>query len=120
MEADLSLYDPNDFPREYPTPAEPVVPSVDFTVADVLAWARTKPADEEYDYCSNGSCAIAQFVRETGRSANPYVAGNGWGSGGYDSNGCLPNRFDDRLRDAANDSDETFGGLVERLEGLDK
>lgn len=39
----------------------------DFTIADVLNWARTKPADEGYDYFDAGNCAVAQFGRETGR-----------------------------------------------------
>lgn len=42
--------------------------STDFTVADVLAWARTKPADEQFDYGDADKCAIAQFGRDTGRA----------------------------------------------------
>jgi hypothetical protein len=36
----------------------------DFTIADVLAWARTKPADEEYDFLDPGVCALGLFARE--------------------------------------------------------
>jgi hypothetical protein len=39
----------------------------DFTISDVLAWARTKPADEAYDFCNAQTCAIAQFGKDTGR-----------------------------------------------------
>jgi hypothetical protein len=41
--------------------------SVDFTIADVLAWARTKPADQSYSFYDASSCAVAQFGRATGR-----------------------------------------------------
>lgn len=56
----MALYDPNEFPQEVET-------TKDFTLADVLAWARTKPADERYSYCNADNCAVAQFGRETGR-----------------------------------------------------
>jgi hypothetical protein len=47
--------------------------STDFTINDVLTWARTKPADEAYSYLDNSGCAVAQFLRETGRAAKPIV-----------------------------------------------
>jgi hypothetical protein len=39
----------------------------DFTIADVLAWARTKPADEAYNWMEPANCAIAQFGKATNR-----------------------------------------------------
>jgi hypothetical protein len=42
------------------------MPTADFTIADVLAWARTKPADEAYDYFNCRECALAQFSRHIG------------------------------------------------------
>jgi hypothetical protein len=48
--------------------------STDFTIADVLAWARTKPADESYNFISPRNCAVAQFGRATGRE---YLIGRG-------------------------------------------
>jgi hypothetical protein len=47
---------------------------MDFTIADVLAWARTKPADEFYNFGKPGECALAQFGRATGRN---YLVGVG-------------------------------------------
>src|SRR4249919_3451282 len=55
----MALYDPNEFPE---TKVE-----ADFTLADVLAWARTKPADRSYNYLDPERCAVAQFGRDTGR-----------------------------------------------------
>lgn len=42
--------------------------STDFTIADVLVWARTKPADERYRYSDFDNCACAQFCRHQGVS----------------------------------------------------
>jgi hypothetical protein len=101
----MALYDPKEFPAETVSP--------DFTVQDVLAWARTKPADEAYNYCSTGSCAIAQFLIATGRSKNPCVADD------WDDDSGQPHAIDWRLRNAANSVfEETFGALVKRLEVL--
>jgi hypothetical protein len=38
--------------------------ATDFTIADVLAWARTKPADEAYPFISAHGCALGQYARE--------------------------------------------------------
>jgi hypothetical protein len=84
----------------------------DFTVADVLAWARTKPADEEYDFCDPGNCAIAQFGRETGRAGLSNLAC-------FELEAVRPG-----LLDALNPGYThrcgfySYGGLVERLEAL--
>jgi hypothetical protein len=89
----------------------------DFTIADVLAWARTKPADERYCFTSSGGCALGQFAREM-RGFSLMVAARG----GYNhlvsrelfdaAQGAYP-RFKycgpDRL---------TFGAFVRRLETL--
>jgi hypothetical protein len=39
----------------------------DFTIQEVLAWARTKPADEAYDYGDSFTCALAKFGKATNR-----------------------------------------------------
>jgi hypothetical protein len=41
--------------------------AADFTIADVLAWARTKPAGKRYDFRDVDRCAAAQFGIETNR-----------------------------------------------------
>lgn len=88
--------------------------SADFTIADVLAWARTKPADEEYDYCSNGNCAVAQFLKETGRAKKPRVHPEDW----YDGKRGKAHDLDYRISCAANNSIEQFGEFVRRLERI--
>jgi hypothetical protein len=45
---------------------EKIMSAAEFTIADVLAWARTKPADERYDYMNSCDCALAQFSRHIG------------------------------------------------------
>jgi len=51
----MALYDP--------APKIDAAPAEDFTVAEFLAWARTKPADRVYNYWSTANCAASQFVR---------------------------------------------------------
>jgi hypothetical protein len=93
----MALYDPREFPE-----AETV--SKDFTLADVLVWARTKPADEAYDYCSSHRCALAQFGIATGR---PHLVGP-------DGTDLLLQR--PALNDALAGSPLTFGAFADRLE----
>lgn len=92
--------------------------SQDFTIADVLAWARTKPADKAYDYGSNGNCALCQFLRETGRCATPSVGGRTWSDRSLWSGRASYPTFDipDPIGTAL--IAETFGQLVSRLEKL--
>jgi hypothetical protein len=80
---------------------------MDFTIADVLAWARTKPADEEYSFECSATCALAQFGLATGRE---HLAG-------WQGTHII---FDwPELHGALNAGDNyTFGGLVARLEAL--
>lgn len=94
--------------------------SADFTIADVLAWARTKPADEAYDYCSNGHCAIAQFLIETGRSAAPRVGGNLYDKGApWQDHNNQRRWIAPAIASAASDlRDETFGAFAKRLEKI--
>lgn len=93
----------------------------DFTIADVLAWARTKPADEHYSYTSPTNCALCHFLRDTGRSPEPRVRpfcggeDGGWrtyGSGNYEY-APYPSELEPALI-----SGRTFGGLVRELEKL--
>lgn len=100
----MSLYDPGEFPSEVPTQKIDAAPSLDFTVADVLAWARTKPADEAYNYCDENNCAIAQFGKATKRPHLIDVT---------DPSSAFP-----FLRDALYGGPLCFGALVKRLEAL--
>ena len=84
----------------------------DFSVSDVLAWARTRPADELYDFGDADNCAIAQFGRATDR---PHLVG------------VSSNIFTPELRRALHPGTAErgcsigfyrFGGLVTRLEAL--
>jgi hypothetical protein len=101
----MALYDPQEFPAETRT---------DFSLSEILAWARMKPADEGYDYCSNGHCAIAQFLRETGRAKNPLVDIVGWCDGPRGNN----HPYDTQIAAAANCASRysTFGAFADRLE----
>lgn len=82
--------------------------TTDFTVRDVLEWARTKPADEQYDFTEASDCAVAQFGKATGR---PHLVG-------------LPCSEVAALNPqllavvTAIGEDATFGALVRRLEKL--
>jgi hypothetical protein len=90
---------------------ELMVANPDFTIADVLAWARTKPADEKYDYVDNRQCALAQFLRETEIAKDPYVIPCGyWLNGRRGRN----RQFGYALNTALHA--DTFGELTERLE----
>lgn len=44
-----------------------------FTSEQFLAWARTKPEDERYDYLDNYTCPIAQYLKEHSHATTPYV-----------------------------------------------
>jgi hypothetical protein len=48
--------------------------AADFTIAEFLAWARTKPANETYCFSNPDRCALAQFGRASGRE---YLVGVG-------------------------------------------
>lgn len=97
---------------------EVALSSINFTISDVLAWARTKPAGETYCYTSNGHCALAQFLRDTGRAAIPNVDPYSW----RDEAGLLDSLDYERVLNAAVQThwtnDDTFGALVVRLEIL--
>jgi hypothetical protein len=86
--------------------------ATDFTISDVLAWARTKPAIGEFDYFDNTNCALCQFLRETGRATAPIVYGWDWTDGNHYAD--IPSHVAKALALA----DGTFKSLVWRLEQL--
>lgn len=98
--------------------------SPDFSVADVLAWARTKPADGSYTYADASNCALCQFLRDTGRAGSPSVDPDSYGDlSATDWHVRKP--LPAGANDAALGRDEfgipgrlTFGALVARLEAL--
>jgi hypothetical protein len=84
------------------------VPSPDFTIADVLAWARTKPADETYCFLEPENCAVAQFGQATNRPELVRVG----------DLRKLPVPFAHDLWNAVISKGWTFAALVKRLEAL--
>lgn len=78
----MALYDPQEFGRsgaEAPSglrpfgvepaarsQAEPLVPNADDLRERFLAFCRSKPADEEYNFWSFGHCACAQYAKSAG------------------------------------------------------
>lgn len=89
----------------------------DFTISDVLAWARTKPADERYDYDDVANCAMCQFLRDTGRASDPNVGSLTWDDlDNLETLDSVP--FDPRLDKVVKHGSHTFGALVTRLEAL--
>ena len=103
----MALYDP--------TPQVEVAPSPDFTIADVLAWARTRPADLEYGYSDSHACAVAQFGRATGRD---HLVGI---DALFEAYPELDRAVNPEFRSPYGtcwDLSFTYGGLVKRLETL--
>lgn len=105
----MSLYDPNEFPE---------APVKDDLVHQFLEFARSKPRDEEYCYCSNGECAFAQFLVAHGYSNAPNVGADAW----TDTSG-KDHPLDRRLALALSlygfglpNGGRTFGLLADRLE----
>jgi hypothetical protein len=103
--------------------------AADFTIADMLAWARTKPADEPYLYTSSGNCALCQFLRETGRAVKPQVGPwlDNVFAGHWSDDFDLERTYPAELEPALRGEDQfclpdierwTFGALAKRLEVL--
>ena len=90
----------------------------DFTLSQILAWARTKPAEEAYEYTANENCALCQFIRETGRADHPSVGAHYWNEWEGVTYGRLIARhtFPDGLANTL--QARSFGELVSRLEKL--
>lgn len=84
----------------------------DFSVADVLAWARTKPADERYDFTDSTQCAIAQFGAATNRPELCNLLSRQL------QNAVGTDLFFAAVATGGNSSEWTFGAFVKRLESL--
>ena len=85
--------------------------SPDFSIPQFLAWARTKPADERYDYWDTRNCAMCQFLRDRGLPVR--AAG---GDGGWEDADEQWHEAPQRIPLAA--EPHTYGALVTRLEKL--
>ena len=96
--------------------------STDFSVADVLAWARTKPADERYDYGDPSDCALCHFLIVTGRAVDPSVGPwiserlTGYWQDCAGDNAKHP--YPRGLEPALSTSPHRYGALVKRLEAI--
>jgi hypothetical protein len=88
---------------------ERTMANLDFTAREFLDWVKTKPRDEKYNYLSPERCAMAQFLKETGRSDDPNVGPDDWR--GFD--GCY-RMIPDPPRYILNKS--TFGELADAVE----
>lgn len=45
---------------------------LDLSIPSVIAWARSKPADDTFHFVSNRQCFFAQYLREV-HSMDAYV-----------------------------------------------
>lgn len=45
-------------------------PNWDNGLLDIIAWLRTKPADQCYDWSNGESCPMAQYLEATGQIEN--------------------------------------------------
>lgn len=78
-----------------------------------LAWAKTKPADEEYSYMDNCGCAYAQFLIATDRAKAPNVGGSEWSDEEGDGRGIpIPRALVNSLVRFP----DAFGALASRVE----
>jgi len=108
--------------RVAPSPPSVSVPCADFTVADVLAWARTKPTGDAYDYMKSRDCALCQFLRDTGRAERPRVIPQRYTDDSGDHElpewaDCVSLGAGEAFNDDVSER-WTFGRLVKRLEAL--
>jgi hypothetical protein len=79
-----------------------------------LAWCRSKPADEEYDYTKSRGCAFYQFL-VAGKFPVQCVIPNGW----FDQDGNehpITPVIQVALRPLGGDYCDSFGALADRVE----
>jgi hypothetical protein len=84
-----------------------------FTLPEFLAWARTKPAGEAYDFCDSDMCAVAQFGASTGRTHLVGLLSSELRALDPDLEGAVLDTGRPGII-----ADWTFGALVTRLEAL--
>lgn len=81
-------------------------------IAEFAAFCRGK-GDEAYDYDCSVNCAVAQFVRDTGRS-NGDAIGHIWYYDQHGKSQAIPCG----VSPAADAYPQTFSALADRLEAL--
>lgn len=92
-------------------------------ISDFAAFCRTK-GGEEYSFGSVCNCALAQFLRASGRCENPRVSGYGrWSDKGSSESFQAPFDFrgsteEERVLHTLLGRERTFSALADRLEAL--
>lgn len=90
-------------------------------IADFAAFCRSK-GDEGYDYVDPTNCAASQFLRETGRAADPSCSPAGWGErnkgGERNPRTPFPAGVDVMGGGVLGVRPQTFSALADRLEAL--
>ena len=81
---------------------------------ELLAWAKTKPADETYTYTSPSDCALAQFIKETKKPHYVIVSPYDW-TEYYSDRQRVTHQIPTNLQDRLIFGCCTFGALVTRL-----
>lgn len=88
------------------------------TLPSFLAWAKTKPPDETFDYVDNEDCAIALFIKDEGYAG---VSVSGFAVS-YPEHVKIPWDIETALVEAlaagGNNRAVPFGLLVEHLEAV--
>jgi len=85
----------------------------DFTAEDFLAFCKSKPSEEAYDYVDDQRCALAQFLRSIGRE-DVSVGSHGFSD---HTTGRDDQPIPDTIYRALRSLDNTFGELALRMEG---
>jgi hypothetical protein len=83
-------------------------------------WVGKQDPTREYDYCSNGECAFAQFLGANGYANEPNVSPGVWSDAALDSpvDHCIPTRVEEAVAEYNYDlpnGGRTFGALATRL-----
>lgn len=84
-------------------------------IADFAAYARGR-GDEPYNYGDDGHCACAQFLKDTGRAAEPAVGPEYWIDLSNWNSADLPEGVNRALNQR--EFDCRFSALADRLEAL--
>ena len=87
-------------------------------LTEFAAYCRGKPVDEAYRYSSSSNCAVAQFLRDTGRAIQPAVDNIGWGDFAITTAPEADRPLPKGLNKAVRDWPSTFSALADRIDAL--